>query len=510
MRQLRYRLVRPEGQGLVEFERPRDLPAIQGEDLPLFCYCGSQRLQERPGGQDHLEGLAFRGLAGAVPCRERDPHPRPRQRMLCEVAAGQPLDLFGASPGQFEREGRQRVERGRIRFRRIDWLDDRLGVTDAVIVLALEGYLQCTVHGTARLLVEGDLRGAVGNDVERPGLPVDRKLAAPVERHQIGAPLRELACRGSGRRCGDSDLRRLSVARRRLFRSDRLFAHEDDRFRLCGRSEGHGLLAVSAGQPDGQFRVLWLGERCSRAGRVPGEEDRRAAGIGRRRQPGIDPEVRGQIERCRGRAEGIADRSRAVGEGEAEGDDQQERGNGAQGMPVMSGDVGLRQSGVEGGDPLRHADLVLLPQRAGEGGVVGERIVLHRDRLVRQVVSLLEQTVGISRGGPAYAGDRQKRYGKRDPEGGQQDPADHVRHEAEEAEPCEGEEEGCDPDDGQEAGYQPFEEEHRTGEGTLPGNPSGKPRKGVERPFADIAHAIPLLWRRNSTPRRAQRCIRSR
>ena len=87
--------------------------------------------------------------------------------------------------------------------------------------------------------------------------------------------------------------------------------------------------------PSGTVKTLRLGVGLGR------QEDRRLAGIGRRRHPGVDAR-RQRVERAL-RAEAVADAAAERPEGEGEGDDQKQRRGGAQSPRIALGHAGARQ-----------------------------------------------------------------------------------------------------------------------------------------------------------------------
>ena len=102
-----------------------------------------------------------------------------------------------------------------------------------------------------------------------------------------------------------------------------------------------------------------------------GEENRRAAGIGRRIDPGIDRQglAPGQDERW---TEGLAETVAGGRSGNEPGRRQEKRDDTAQGPAIGIGPGGMRTAGTRIGQAGRHAGLVFLPDAKGQ------RIAFHR------------------------------------------------------------------------------------------------------------------------------------
>jgi hypothetical protein len=126
----------------------------------------------------------------------------------------------------------------------------------------------------------------------------------------------------------------------------------------------------------------------------------------------------------------------------------------------MGGDIRLREAGIQRGDLLGHAGLVFAPERPGEWGVEGRLVFLHRDRLVRQVVALLQQAVSGSRVRPAKLAKGIEGGEQAEAEAEQQDDAQPVRNNTEDAEPGGGEIECCQREDGQQQRQKLLEKQH--------------------------------------------------
>ncbi|MNU84606.1 hypothetical protein D3C71_743290 [compost metagenome] len=242
-----------------------------------------------------------------------------------------------------------------------------MGFANAVIVLGPEADFQCAIDRAFRLAFESDFRRAIGNDVECPVLAVDGQITAFIDCHGIGARRERLGavCRGCGRlRRGLGAVLRLlgSLFRRGL----RLFRLERHILLVGGRGEDHRLFALAAGHADRQGGVLRYRHVAVIVLRLLASQEHRCApGIGRRGQPRIDAQV-GIDAGCRRCGDkGIAQAAAAVGIGEGKRNGKDERRDGAQAETVVLGDIRLRQACIERRDPLRHADLVFLPQGAG-------------------------------------------------------------------------------------------------------------------------------------------------
>ncbi|MNS88140.1 hypothetical protein D3C72_1221040 [compost metagenome] len=345
---------------------------------------------------------AAAGLAGAVGRHQRDAHALARHRMFGQVAAGQALDFAIVLPRQIELEFRRRVKCG-CAFRYAKRLDDRMGFLQAVIVFGREAHFQRAVDGPARHVVEGDAGRLVGNDVEDPLLAIGGNHAAFGDIHGEGAR-RDGLIRRTHRRL-NGDLAACTVGARR-FRCKLLQCACHFRF------EGHLLAAIAAGHADRQLGGLRHGNRVAVGCVTPGQENRCAAGISGRRDPGIETNIRIERTDDRPAAESIGNGARAVGIGKTESSDQKQCRNGAQRQSVITGDIGFRQAGIERGDALRHANLVFFPECAGEWCVKGRFVFLHADWLVRETVPILEEARRIIIRRPFQPEDRQKRGDK--------------------------------------------------------------------------------------------------
>lgn len=368
---------------------------------------------------------AAAGLAGTVGRHQRDAHALARHRMFGQVTAGQTLDFAVILPGQIELEFRRRVKRG-CAFRHAKRLDDRMGFLQAVIVFGREAHFQRAVDGPARHVVESDAGRLVGDDVEDPLLAIGGNHPAFGDIHGEGAR-RDGLIRRTHRRL-NSDLTACTVGARRLRR----------KLLQCAchfRFEGDFLAAVAAGHADRQLGGLRHGNRVAVGRITPGQENRCAAGISGRRDPGIETNIRIERADCRPAAERIGNRACAVGIGKTEGSDQKQRRNGAQRQPVITGDIGFRQAGVERGDALRHADLVFFPERAGKWRVKGRFVFLHADRLVRETVPILEEARRVIICRPFQPEDRQKRGDKTENQHKNDAKPQEIRHVPVKAEP---------------------------------------------------------------------------
>ncbi len=373
---------------------------------------------------------------------------------------------------------------------RFDWLYFGLGLDDPVIILRHGHHLQRTVDSAPRRLVEGDFRHLVRNDVKQPLLAVDREIAAFIDLHGIGAWRIHGASGRGGRLCCRLRLR-TGCSLPRLC----LLILQGNRT-LCATLHGqevHRLSAFATGHSNGQLRILRHHDLVLRRRLVAGQEDRGATGIGRRRQPRIDTQIRVGLGGRSRRTDDVCNRAATIRIGIGKGHEDQKRWNGAQRIAVMACDIRLRQSGIQIRNPLRHADLVFFPERPGEGGIKGRFIFLHAHGLVRQVIALFQQPVGLCGGRPAKARERQKRCQECKNEDEEDGPACNVWHKPEQAKPRDGQRESQNGKRGEKLGRQPLEEENEPRKEALGCDSARQGRMRFKGALAGKAHAVRLL-----------------
>ena len=265
----------------------RSLVGVERQDAALLDQGPRQRLGEQPLRQPHVERLALALIAGLVLCRQGQRHVGAGIGVFAEILHGLADAVAGARIRQHQRKLRRLEQRARLRSLavlcgffgsflagflaripdRFTGAGGELGARfgDAVIVLELVGHLQRAAGLTFRILGQRDGR----RTVRRGGEP----------------PLRLAGRRADmrGAVAGDLELALAGAIGRRLARGDLGEAAADD--------DVDGA-AARANQQRAAGRNLQrpaIGRSC-----IPvrgGKNDRRLAGIDRRRHPGIDPHI---------------------------------------------------------------------------------------------------------------------------------------------------------------------------------------------------------------------------
>ena len=351
--------------------------------------------------------------------------------MLGQVAGGLGGSVLGRLARQRQRHVRLVVKRPRVRRLRFEHFELGLARHGAVVVLNPVGEFERAVHRPLGFADEGNARGCVGNDLERPGGDLIR--AGLQHQHAVGDELARklphagvLSLSGIGRSLR-GDLGGLAFRRRKHQR----------------------FLAATAGHAQRQVAALRRIEQGGLAIGVRGEEDRRLAGIGRRRDPGIDAR-RNRRDARRG-AEGVghlaAERSGRKGEGRH----QQEQRHGAQAPGIAFGHAGAGQVARQAAELFGHPFLMLVPERLGETvGRAGQPVGLDEDGRVLEFVGPLDTAVDRGALRPAEVAQRSERGERREREGGRGADAQPVGHQPEQAEPGYAQEQAGDDDERQD------------------------------------------------------------
>ncbi|MNV72748.1 hypothetical protein D3C71_1658580 [compost metagenome] len=195
-----------------------------------------------------------------------------------------------------------------------------MGFLDAIVVLGGETHLQRTIDGAARHVVEADGRWLVRNDVEHPLFAIGGDHAAFGHIHRKGARRNRLIRRAFFCLC-----RHIATCAVGACRFGGKLLQGAGGLRL----EGHFLAAIATGHTDRQFGGLWHGHRVVACRIAPCQKNRGAAGIGGRRDPGVETDIGIERTGCRSATEGICNRACTIGIGKTEGDNQKKGGNGA-------------------------------------------------------------------------------------------------------------------------------------------------------------------------------------
>ncbi len=275
----------------------------------------------------------------------------------------------------------------------------RLRFGDAVIVLDLVGHLQRAAGLTLRILGKRNGRGAVRNGAELPlrltGGRADmrRAVAGDGEMPFVGALRRLLGRLGFGHAAAGHDIERAAAR-----------AH-DQRAARRDRQRSRG--------GDGGFLV---GRR---------QNDRRLAGIERRRHPGIDPDIgRRQhavpVERRLGAQRALVARGNI-------GRNHHHRDQRAQRPGIVDRQPRRRQPGANALDRCQRALALRLPQRLRDRILRRERIGQRGRRAVADARAPVEPVQALFAGRPAEPDQRKQRAQRRQHEQAEADGARHKR-----------------------------------------------------------------------------------
>ena len=274
-------------------ERAGDLQAVArvlDQLAPLLDDGAGQRLGEAPLGQHQLDGLAAAGLAGQVLGHQRQLHLHAGPGMVADLVEAGAFGRFRIAARQPERQ-RRRPLIGRPRallgfdagpggpggiLLGLHAANARLGRGDAVVVLDLEGELQPAARRALGLLGDGDLGRQVRDDLERPA--ADRGAAEPGDHRAAAAHLvLQLGYVADiGRRRRFQLLGRLAVA------ADHLEGERAATARAHDQHAAVGHLVRTSGPIGG------AGVRAVVMVGAVGQHEGGLAGIGRRRDPGVE------------------------------------------------------------------------------------------------------------------------------------------------------------------------------------------------------------------------------
>jgi hypothetical protein len=243
---------------------------------------------------------------------------------------------------------------------------------------------------------------------------------------------------------------------------------------IAGRiGEGEGLAAGAARDPQHHVAVFRHGEDSGAGIAFGGQEDRRPARVGRRRDPGVD--ARRERSSRRARAESVRHAAAERAKGKGEGDEQHQRCNRTQRPRVALGHAGARQILAKAAEPRRHPTLMLTPECGGKAVLAAARPVrLHRQRVVHQPVGALDTPVDLGRAGVAIETQRIERRERREREADGDHDARRIRDHAEEAEPGDGKEQADDDEKRQDQGPEPLQHDRKAGDETGASQPPGK------------------------------------
>ena len=249
---------------------------VEREIAALLDQRARQRLGEDALGQAERERLALALVAALVMGDQRHRHFGAGPGMIGQILDGLADAVPGARLRQHQREIRrpvQRTRRGGLPPPASSLArEGRLRFGHAVIVFELVGQQQRAAVLLLGILGQRDGRRLVGNGVERP----DQIVAGAAQRRRAGRRDREAMLLGAGRRAGTSSVAGVTppvpATSRSTLPVERTISVESDRHR------------------DRTFGL----QRRGLAGMDARQHDRRPAGIGRRRHPGIDAEIRRQ------------------------------------------------------------------------------------------------------------------------------------------------------------------------------------------------------------------------
>ena len=315
--------------------------------------------------------------------------------MLGQVLRGPGGVRLAATARQRQRHFGRAVQRPRLGRRRVGKREDSLRRRRAIVVVDLIAQLQSTVDGAFRLADEADLRRRVGRHRKGPAaqFPVAGGQSKRAARIELRA---ELARFG---RC-----RRDRIGRCIHRRGSRL----DGANRTVLMGDAQRLVARTAGDAQRNLAACRHGDRRRVGIGIGGQEDRRLAGIGRRRHPGVDAGCHACI--CRLRAKTVADPAALRSKRKGEGCDQQQCRCRAQAPRVMLRHTRARQVGTDIVEPRRHALLMLAPQRPGKAGLRAARaVVLYLHGAVQQGVGRFDAPIDFSRRRQAEDAERIER-----------------------------------------------------------------------------------------------------
>jgi hypothetical protein len=176
--------------------------------------------------------------------------------------------------------------------------------------------------------------------------------------------------------------------------------------RLCVRTipPQHLCVGTSTADADGDLAALDGVDGLSLRPFDPGEEDRCLIDVGRRRDPGVDPDIgqlfAGMAEEGIGRSAGIA------GVGIAESDKQQQSEGDAHAPGIALRQARARDAGLESADLACHAAPMLFPESAGKSIVRLDLVVLGGNGLIGDAVLGLQPGVDLRAAGRAEAQQR--------------------------------------------------------------------------------------------------------
>jgi hypothetical protein len=267
-------LFRRHGQRVERGDDQRTGPSIEREIASLFDQRPRQRLGEHALGQAERERLAFALVAALVAGDQRHHHVGAGPGMIGQILDGLADTFPGARLRQDQREIRRPIERMRTGVfccRGVLAGKYRLRLGHPIIVLEAIGQEQRAARLLLGILGERDCRRIVGNGIERPGQIV------------AGAAQR----RGAGRR--DLEPVLLRAGRRMhgiLSRGHAAFAGNIE-IEFAG-----GAHHKRAADRNGNRLAGLTGLPRRIAGMHAGKNERRPAGIGRRGDPRVDPEIR--------------------------------------------------------------------------------------------------------------------------------------------------------------------------------------------------------------------------
>ena len=268
--------------------------------------------------------------------------------MLGQVARGLGGRRLCAALGQAQRQLRRRIKRVRTRLLLVGQHDIGAGGGRAVIIRDFVVKFQRAIGGAFRLLGKADRRGRVGNDGENP--IIQRRLAGSQGQNAIG---HQLAGKFPGR-CPQG-----FGAFGRSRRLGRRFDGRDVAHYAGSLVEGERFIARPAGHAQDEIAASRYGESSYAAVVLRGQEDRRLAGIGRRRHPGID--ARWHRRHARRGAEGIGHPAAEGTVREGKRCEQQQRRQGAQPPGIAFRNAGARHVASQVAQPIGHALLVFTP-----------------------------------------------------------------------------------------------------------------------------------------------------
>ena len=362
-----------------------------------------QGLGEQPLRQPHVERLALALIAGLVLRRQGQRHVGAGIGVFAEILHGLADAVAGARIRQHQRKLRRLEQRARLcslailrRFlasflRRNPfqnpWPHRRRGgelgacFGDAVIVLELVGHLQRTAGLTFRILGQRNRRRTVGCGGEPPlrlaGRRADMRgaVAGDLEMALVGALGRLLARGDLGDAAAHHDV-------------DAAAARANHQ-----RAAGRNLQRPAIGRG----RVLVGGRK----------NDRRLAGIDRRRYPGVDPHIGGRqhavpVER-RGNPHPALVTGRDIGRRHHHHDQRAQRPG------IVDGKPRRRKPGADPLDRGQRALALLPPQRLCDRILGRERIRQRRRRPVANAGAAVEPAQALFAGRPAKTRERKQR-----------------------------------------------------------------------------------------------------